>query len=352
MIFDSIKRNIFAIVISCLAIVLVLWGNNLLLPKREVIIPYNPMPLMQLLLNLFYKDFWITVILGGLMILILAILLFRLNEIHLFLTKHEPLLAILFVVLMSTFVSTQYLLSVHFALFFIILSLNCVFRTYRLDYAFSEIFIGSVYLSIATLFYAPSIYFLPVLIICLSLMKPVLWRDCVVVIAGLGVPYLFALFYYYFVWSDFQIPFILFIDNIQFTVPYSLSVFSITEWIYLIYIAVLMLLLIMRFIFTPAVGNKIKTIRINIVFIWMFFISLLCSIFYSQQSSRENLLLMSLPLSVLLANFFSTIRSNRLANVILILLFLSAFAIQIPDSCYVSIGDFFNYIWEFIVELF
>ncbi|MDR1054447.1 MAG: hypothetical protein LBL90_01145 [Prevotellaceae bacterium] len=353
MIFDSIKRNFIAIITSCIAILLVLWGLSLLLQgKTEILAHDNNMPLFQLVIGLFYGEFWLTVGAGASIIIITGILLYRINEVHLFITDREPLLAILFVSLASAFSTTHYLLSIHPALLLTILSINRLFYTYRRDYAFREVFMGALYISIATLFYAPAIWFLLVFIICLSLMKPISLRDWLVIIAGIITPYIFALFYYYFAQGNWQIPFILLAENLYIKHPSSFPEFSIAEWIYLVYSISISLFAILRSLFLPALGTKIKTIRINNVFIWLFFISLFCCVFYPAEQSKENLISITLPMSVLISNFFSSIKTNFGANTFFVLLMLSIISIQLPNDFYTYILDIFESAKGFICGLF
>lgn len=354
MLFDSIKRNVFVIILYSIVIVLLLWAGNLLLGNKEVVlfVPAHPMPLHQLVIHWFYNNFQLAFSIGAGMVVLIAIMLYRLNEDHLFINRREPLLAILSVLLLSAFGSNHHILSVHFALFFMILSLNAAFNAYRREYAFREVFMGALHISVATLFYLPIIYTLLAFFICLGLMKPLRWRDWLVAVAGLAVPYIFALFYYHFADGNWQIPFLLFAQNIPLTIPTSIPAFSVNEWVYLIYTTLLVVGVILRLLFNPPVGEKIKTIRITTVFIWLFIIGIFCALFYPMQSSNEGLLIVVIPMVVLITKFFELLKNNALANTLFVLLLLSIVLLQLPDDIFSTIGGLFTNAWEFISNLF
>lgn len=356
MVFDSIKRNVFAIITMCVIIVSILWGTNFIGSSdsnvANTVASKNTMPLQQLIGNYLYAQHWIAIASGALLTLLLGMLLYRLNELHLFITKREQLLPIVFTLLVSAFLPANYIQGVHFALFFTILSLNNIFATYRRDYAFREIFMASVYLSTATLFYAPSAYYLIILVISINLMKPLLWRDVVVVLSGISVPYVFALFYYFFTAGDWQIPFTLLSDNILVAFPLSFPELDTKQWIYIIYILLICLIALLRIIFIPPTGSKIKLIRINALFGWMFIMALLANALYPSAAEIDHLIFAAFPATVLVVNLFSSIKSNGRANSLFLVLLLLIAAMQLSTNFYVSIATYATNVWDFVVNLF
>lgn len=128
---------------------------------------------------------------------------FLLNSIviqHQITAKDHYLTATLYIMLMSSSKSFLTLHPLIFSNLALILSLQSVFLMHRKETAFSNAFDAGFCISIASLFYLPSILFFPLLALAFLYMRPFIWREWVIALFGLIVPYLFALVYYF--WND------------------------------------------------------------------------------------------------------------------------------------------------------
>ena len=127
------------------------------------------------------------------------------NEI---LPQRTNLVALMYVLLMSCFDS---FLTLHPALFsnlFLLLALNQVGALYRKEIVFSQVFKAGAFIAIASLFYFPSLVLFLFIWTSLLIIRPFAWREYVISLIGLIIPYAFVIVYYYwwdmlhFLWHD------------------------------------------------------------------------------------------------------------------------------------------------------
>lgn len=230
-----------------------------------------------------------------------AILLnFILNKFEI-MAKKTAMPAIFYCLLMSCCKPLTHFYPLLFTNFFILLALFKIGLSYRVDEAFSSIFDASFFIAIASLFYFPSIIIYPLIWVTLIVIRPFVWREWVISVVGLLLPYLFVVVYYF--WSD-KVNFLLY-DKIFFPSSDSLLTISNQRESFLIVASLLLLLMILSVVHLLK-GWPVNTIlsrNFLVVLFWLLGLSIL-SYSMAPVFNITYLAIAAIPLSVFMANFF------------------------------------------------
>lgn len=238
------------------------------------------------------------------------------NEI---ITKRTFLPALLYIVIMS---NSEQMLTLHPSLIanlFLLLSLNRLITSFRKNSAFPNVFDAGFFLSIATLFYFPSILLFPVIFAGLIIFRSYNWREWLISVIGFAVPSFFVLTYYF--WFDGLPEF--FNHTKSYFVLHEKPSFDFSSSFYFLMIAGLFIILpsLVKLISSIASGSQ-KTKK-NLIFInWVFVFSFV-SFSIVPELSFPNFAVLAIPLSVYAANYFLNMK-KELAGEFLFLVFLAA----------------------------
>ncbi len=198
--------------------------------------------------------------------------------------------------------------------FFILLVLLKIGQSYRVDQAYSSIFNASLLIAIASLFYFPVIFIYPVIWVTLIVIRPFIWREWIISLMGLFLPYLYA-FSYYFI-TD-KVNFFLF-DKIFF--PSSDMAISLKGMpVPFLIVASVLLLLTLLSLGALLKGWPVNTIfsrNFLVVLLWLLGLSLL-SFSMAPIYNIRYLMLMTIPLAAFMANFFMVTRMKWLSELLL-----------------------------------
>ncbi len=213
---------------------------------------------------------------------------------------------------------------------FFLLSLFQLFKVYRNERAFASIFLASIFLSLASLFSASAMFLLVILPIALMLLRtPTEWRDWVIALGGVTLPYLYAFVAYMFIDNDGFTIFYMLYDCLFASSGWIFENGRLVEWIYLAYLTLVVLcavLMLTRGLLT----SRVKVQKIHLLFVWIFFIALIVMILLPS-SSVFLIPLMATPASVLTANYFALTRYRRISGFLFYALILLTYAVQYFD---------------------
>jgi hypothetical protein len=224
------------------------------------------------------------------------------NE-HEVLSRQSYLVGLLYIVLMSC---AGQQLSFHpllFANIFVMLAVHRLFSTYRRDAAFSEVFDSGFFIALAGLFYFPSVAIFPVIWVGLTVMRPFVWREWLISLFGLLVPFLFAAVFYF--WND-RLPELL--DKILYPVKNHYSQFHITRqsWVLLGITGWLFLIAAARLV-TGIRVSKLKAKNFLLVLVWLSLFSA-GSLLLAPSMSLIYYSFLAIPLAVFFANYFIVVK--------------------------------------------
>jgi hypothetical protein len=263
-------------------------------------------------------------------LLILAFLLTYFNALFLnyiviefgLLHRNTLLPAFAFILLMSYSPETTNFYPVLPAIFFLLLSLINVFKTYSVKEPYYYIFNASLFIGIASLFYLPIIIFVIWLWFSLIVYRIYSWREWTITIIGAFVPYLFLAVYYF--WYDEIITVI--IEYYSFFAEINPLIFSNNIFDYIIWIIAIPLVVLSASRLFSAFSERNIQFRKNSIILIFFLLISLIPLLYSGENYIPNNAFTIIPASVFLSYYFSVLKNiNRMGMVILILIILIMF---------------------------
>lgn len=283
-------------------IVALLWIPALIHP-----IPVNTahaMPLYELVCGWLTGYPVLASVIGILLVTGGAFLLNYFMNDHEVLSRQSYLPSLCYGVLMSC---TTPLLGLHpvlFANIFLMVALHKVFSTYRRDMAAGPVFDAGFFIAVAALFYFPSIVLFPVVWVGLAVLRPFIWREWVISVLGLMVPFLFvAVFYFWFDKLEYA-----WNDKIIYPVVNRFFQFEASA-------SFIVLLCMLSWLFVLSSGKLVTGIRVSklkaknslLVLVWLSFFSAV-SMLFAPSVSVTYYAFLAVPLAVFFANYFLLVK--------------------------------------------
>jgi hypothetical protein len=207
---------------------------------------------------------------------------------------------------------------------FVVLIVIQMFSVYKKATCYREVFDIGFLIGVCALIYFPSMAFLLLFFIGLSTLRPFIWREWVIGIIGVFVPFILAGTVYY--WNDKLARFLL----ATFESVYSEFNVEITAgpelvWIggqMLIMLGISIYLLQNNFMKSPIQFRKFLTLML-----WSIVILIFSALFLSNLT-MSHFLILSAPLSIILSYFFLSFRKWYIPETFFWVLFFSVLTFQ------------------------
>lgn len=231
---------------------------------------------------------------------LLSFLILKLNVQYTFIRVRSFLPPILFVLITSAIPELHAMHPVYPASLFLVLTIDRIFNAYDKEIIHSNAFDAGIFLAIGSLFYLNLIFFFPLLWIGLIILKPkVNWREFVLSTIGFALPLLAAYAYYLMAGKQDELTYTL---QVNFTSHQTFLREGLPVQIYIGYLF-LLTLLGSFFILSQYDDKRISSRKIFKVFFWIFLISIVL-IGANRTISEEIVLLLAIPLTYLISNYF------------------------------------------------
>ena len=231
---------------------------------------------------------------------------------HKFFHGSSYLPAFFYVILMSLFAEFVTLNEVLIANTFLLFALEKLFVISKKERPLVQIFDTGILLSIASLFYLPSIFFFLHFFVIIALLRTFVWREWIIGLSGIIIPH-FLVGTYFFL-TD-QLP--LFIEY-HITDQIRLSTFELRYNAIMLASAGLVLLLVLLASFMVQASFLRSVVQIRNYFVivfWSLIISIL-SILIQPDYKMTHYILLAIPVSILLGYYFGELRSHLLAEIL------------------------------------
>lgn len=200
--------------------------------------------------------------------------------------------------------------------FFLLFLLNFLLDSYQKDSPFSQFFNAALLVSILTIPYPNTIYFILLFIISGINFNNTNWRVFASVLLGLLIPYLF-----YFVFSQItDSHFILPIFN-QFSIR-NLFELQITLTPFFIWVTVVFFVSFFAFIelFLWLYKKSIRSRKSFLTIFWYFIITVIIAVC----SNNDYFYFLFSPLAIIIGNYFVYTKNRKIANILFFLLIISS----------------------------
>jgi len=300
--------------------------KRLINPKPTIIlffivfcIAFALIPLLNNHLNVLFSHNWVSAyvvfILGLIITFFHALGLNNLVYEKNIIKKDNLVLGFVYVLLCTPFYNT---VSAWFISFFLLFYINYLFESYQKDYPLSQFFNAAFILSILSFFCPIIIVLLPLIIISGINFDNINWRGLLTISIGIVLPYLF-----YFVYTK--------VYDLQFYTPdfttfqiiklpdYALWDTATKIWLGIVFVIGLFSFFeLFRWLYKKSIRSRKSFIIILFYFILTCFIVL-----FGPDDSWYYLLS---PLSIIIANFFTYTKRQKIANLLFLLLIISSIA--------------------------
>jgi hypothetical protein len=280
----------------------------------------HDMPFYALLDGLFEKHILLSKIVALLFLLLQGIMIIRINARYVLIQERTFLPAFFFLVISSFF---PFLLNFSFFLFgsfFILVMLEIIFSVYKAEPNSFRFFESGLLIGIASLFYAKLIFLLPFLWVVALILRPFYWREWVLPILGLLIPYLMVFSILYLSDKDSMSLFVNLFDNL-FLHSYSFRL----NWTNMVFSGFLLILILIASIYMLKVFQfrKIYIRNYYLSFFWLFVLGLLVFVILSG-FEIGMIYILAIPVSFIFSNFFINSRALRGKNVLFLVFLLMA----------------------------
>ena len=256
--------------------------------------------------------------------ILLAFLILKLNVQYTFIRIRSVLPPTLFVLITSGMPDLHAMHPVYPAALFLVLTIDRIFNAYDKEIIHSNAFDAGIYLAIGSLFYLNLVFFFPLLWFGFIILKPkVNWREYFLTTIGFVLPWLAALAYYYIAGKEAELT-----QTIQLNFT-SHPMFLKENIPFLIYIGYLVLLTLLGsyFLLSQYDDKRISSRKYFKVFFWIFLISIIL-IGVNRAVSEEIVLLLAIPLTFLISNYFIFMKREGWGEVFMYLLTAAVILLQ------------------------
>ena len=236
--------------------------------------------------------------------------------------------ALVYIILMSLQPEMFSLHPIIIANLFMLFAVHKLMQTYRKETAYANAFNAGFFISLAALFYIPSVVFILVLWIGLIILRPFVWREWIISAIGILLPWAYLVFYYF--WNDK-------LDTLEYDALYytiitpqkSFNVLSFSNAEYLQIGFLLLCAVLTAGKFFSDFGKGTVRTRSNLLLLLWFFLLAFASVFLAPEYSIPYLSFLSIPFSIFFSSFLLFARKAWVAEIVFVLLIISVFINQL-----------------------
>ncbi len=300
-----------------------LWLKYFLIPLSPGI-TFEPgsMPLYTIVMGWLEGYDLISKILALVLLIILSLWLSRLNTKFIIIGSRTYLPTFLYLIIVSAFMDLQQMNPAIITCFFLVFSLEIMFETFKQEGLALKFFLAAFLVSLASLFYARSAYFMLVVWTGLILLRSFKWREWIFTFIGFLLPYVFLFAYYYLAGKDLYDNWVLIRGNL---IPDHYQ--GTLNLYYLLFYGFLLLIILAASLNMLRINQGLKIyIRKFYRLSFWFFLFTVTVYFLLYSRSVEFILFFAIPVSFILANYLYKMRS-RLAGEIIFSLLLGLFGL-------------------------
>jgi hypothetical protein len=290
-----------------------IWLKYFIVPQPvSMVFEPNPMPLYSLILVLFEEQALIGKILTLCLVIFNALWISKMNTKYIILQQRTYLPAIIYLLLVSSYLPLQQLNPVVFASILLVFSIDIMFDAYKKEGLALEFFMAALFISLASMFYARAAFLMLVVWTGLILLRNIQWREWIFTLLGFATPYVFLFSWYYLSGQDLA-------DNwekIRFNFVHDRG----TEYLniyYIIFYAYLLLVVLIasRKMLGAYQGLKIYIRKFFQLNFWIFaFVLAVFLVIYSR--AVEMIWFLAIPVTYILSYLFFNIRSRFAGEII------------------------------------
>jgi hypothetical protein len=303
---------VFFLPLACLLI----WFNPIL-PHADLAVDTSlgAMPLYYYIIQIAPVFSDTSRILSCVLVVIIAFMISRLNTKFIFISERTYLPSILYLIIVCAAVPFKEIYPILPALILFLFAFERLLDSYKIESLSYKVFDASFLLGIASLFYFNIIFYLVFIWITISIIRPFHWREWFFSILGLAIPYLILFSTYYL----FDISYTPIFESIKSCFKFQLPIFlNKSHYLFLGYISIV-ILIASQYVSRILSAKKILARKSFNLFLVLFLITLILFIFI-KSASIDLVFIAAIPVSIMLAQYFISVRPSRWVETIFDLL--------------------------------
>ena len=301
------------------------WIKNLLFPNPSAFHSHKiESPVFGLIVKLTNDNLILNSLLALFLVLFMALLIQQINTRYNFIRMRTVLPAPLFIIIIGGLTSLHTLHPVYFGAVFLLIAIYRSFSAFDQAKPYSAAFDTGFLIGLGSIFYFNLIIIFPAFFIGISILsRNYTWRPFVLAIMGFILPFLFVAAYAFF--TD---QLIVFFNNIiqSFSTNSGQFRFSIAQIVFIGYLITLTIFGSIKII-QQFDTKKVSTRKYFLVFFIIFILSV-SGYLLVPAISREMLIIMCIPLTLLITNFFVFLKSRLLGEILFAVLLLIVITLQ------------------------
>jgi hypothetical protein len=294
-----------------------LWTRSFIHPQ---VFPFyageDSMILYKLLSIILGNNLLLNNIIALLFTILLSFLISKLNVQYTFIRVRSILPPSLFLLITSGMTDLHAMHPVYPAALFLVLAIDRIFNAYDKEIIHSNAFDAGAFLAIGSLFYLNLVFFFPLLWFGFIILKPkVNWREYVLTTIGFLLPWLATMAFYLMTGNQEELTNTI---KLNFTSQPFFLMENLPIQIYMGYL-LLLTLLGSIFLLSQYDDKRISSRKYFKVFFWVFLISIIL-IAVNHAVSEEIIILLAIPLTYLISNYFIFMKRQLWGEVLMYIL--------------------------------
>lgn len=325
MLLKALKSNQPFLILLIPVFALALWVKSFMSPAAFPFYAGEDMMLLyQPIAWLVGKNILLSHITALFFTILLAFLILKLNIQYAFIKSRTLLPPAIFILISSGMPALHAMHPVYPAALFLILAIDRIFNSFDKEIIHSNAFDAGIFLALGSLFYLNLIFLFPILWFGFIIIKPkVNWREYILSTLGFLLPWLGAFVYYMIAGQQ---------DKLWYTLQMNLTShqsFIKDNLAIQILVAYLFILTLLGsfFLLSQYDDKRISSRKFFKVFFWVFLISIIL-IAASPAVSQEIIIIISIPLTYLISNYFIFMKRQFWGELFLYLLIFAIVLLQ------------------------
>jgi hypothetical protein len=226
--------------------------------------------------------------------------------------------ALVYVLIMSSMIELQTLHPVILSNMFLLLAIGRIYTIYNQKSVFSQAFDAGTLVAIGSFFYFPATAFILFIWLCLLIIRQFIWREYIMALLGMLVPYLFLATWYF--WTGEWVEF--FTDKISELEPSNIIFPGMIAADYVLTIYLLFILGLSLLVMFGMMGKNVVKVQYLLRTIFaLLFVGFLILLFDSSRS-LHTIALVAIPSSVLIANYFLLLKRTIVAEILFLIMLI------------------------------
>ena len=282
------------------------------------------MPFYAFLLKTFPPYTFLSKLIGAILVVTIAFMISRLNTKFIIISERTYLPSFIYIFIVCGLVPYKELYPILPAIVIFLIAFERILDAFKHESLSYKIFDAALLLSIASLFYFNILFFIVFVWISIITLRPFHWREWVFILLGIFIPY-FVLFSIYYLSNTSIVPILTAIRG-NFIIETSYTIYKAQYAI--VAMLILLILISSRYIIRIFSNKKILARKTFNLFFWLFVITI-GAYFAINSSGIELVFIGAIPVSYLLAVFFTTARQTRWLEILFDLFVVSLIITQV-----------------------